>query len=455
MIDNQIHEYIQNNKEQILKDYINLLKIPSISDTDGAKYTLSYLKELYEQNTFECDLHEDYLLSHYKKGKKTVGLFAHADVVPVDDKWTVTSPFEPKIVDGELYARGALDDKSAIIISLYALKIIKELNIPFNSSLLCFAGANEETSMNDIISYTNTHTPPDFSLVLDAGFPVYYGDKGMLWLLLTKHDTFEELIDINGGSAYNIILGEATATVKYSSKLFTELSQNESIKVSKGDNAIKIYAKGISSHGAVPYGSINAGGIILEALLNAKSFSQCDKEKLSFITKLLTTYDGETLGIKSYDEIYRDTTATNGIIKIENGKLVFSLDIRYGSTFTPNSLVSHLKDLFEKENISFEVAKSGEPNHTDINNPHIMACIKAYRDYTGDCEAAPKINAGGTYLLFLPSSVEVGTTTKYNSCNLPQGHGGAHQPNEHINIEGFFEALEIIVKMLIECDKIS
>ena len=174
--------------------------------------------------------------------KKTVGLFAHADVVPVDDKWTVTSPFEPKIVDGELYARGALDDKSAIIISLYALKIIKELNIPFNSSLLCFAGANEETSMNDIISYTNTHTPPDFSLVLDAGFPVYYGDKGMLWLLLTNHDTFEELIDINGGSAYNIILGEATATVKYSSKLFTELSQNESIKVSKGDNAIKIYA---------------------------------------------------------------------------------------------------------------------------------------------------------------------------------------------------------------------
>jgi len=205
----------------------------------------------------------------------------------------------------------------------------------------------------------------------------------------------------------------------------------------------------------VPYGSINAGGIILEALLNAKSFSQCDKEKLSFITKLLTTYDGETLGIKSYDEIYRDTTATNGIIKIENGKLVFSLDIRYGSTFTPNSLVSHLKDLFEKENISFEVAKSGEPNHTDINNPHIMACIKAYRDYTGDCEAAPTINAGGTYLRFLPSSVEVGTTTKYNSCNLPQGHGGAHQPNEHINIEGFFEALEIIVKMLIECDKIS
>ena len=59
------------------------MKIPSISDTDGVKYTLSYLKELYEQNTFECDLHEDYLLSYYKKGKKTVGLFAHADVVPV------------------------------------------------------------------------------------------------------------------------------------------------------------------------------------------------------------------------------------------------------------------------------------------------------------------------------------------------------------------------------------
>ena len=374
--------------------------------------------------------------------------------MPTDEKWTITKPFEPKIVNGELFARGSCDDKGAIIISLYALKAIRELNIPFNSSLLCFTGANEESTMQDIKSYIKSHTPPDFSLVLDAGFPVYYGDKGMLWLLLTlNEEPFEHLLDINGGNAYNIIVGEAEARVKYIPSLYNELLNNESIKVKKQENQILIYAKGISCHGATPHGSINAGGIILNALFDAPSFSRSDKEKLSIALKLLTAYDGEALNIKSTDSIYGDTTATNGILKMENGKLKLSLDIRYGNTFAESKLISHLHSILSKDNISFEIVKNGEPRNIDLNSSYIKACIKAYKDHTGKENIIPRINAGSTYLRYLPSSAETGTNTKYSSCGLPNGHGSAHQPNEHINIEGFFEALEIVIKMLIEIDK--
>lgn len=454
MINSKIHKYIGENREAILKDYIDLLKIPSISDTEEAKNALLFLKDLYEKYGFECDLYDDYLLSHFKNGKKTIGLFAHADVVPVDDGWTITNPFEPKIVNGDLFARGASDDKSAVIISLYALRIIKELNIPFNSSLVCFAGANEETTMQDVKNYAKSHTPPDFSLVLDAGFPVYYGDKGMLWLMLTFNDSdFEDLIDLNGGNAYNIILGEATAKVKYSEQLYNELLENEKITVSKKDNIIEIYAKGISSHGAMPYNSVNAGGVIIESLCSAKSFSRKDKEQLLFPLAILTTYDGEILNIKSEDEIYRDTTASNGILRIENGKLKLSLDIRYGKTFTPETLIAHLKSLLEMKNITFKIDKDGAPQHTSIENKYIHACMKAYREHTYNFDAQPRINAGGTYLRFLPNCIETGTTTKHFQTALPSGHGAAHQRDECINLEGFFDGLEIIIKMLIECDK--
>ncbi len=454
MTNDRIRTYILENREKILKDYLDILKIPSISGTQGCIDALNFVKELYEKNGFETQMHEDYLLSHYKNGERTIGLFSHADVVPVDDKWTVCSPFEPKIVNGQLFARGASDDKSAIIISLYALKIIKELDIPFNSSLLCFTGANEETTMQDIRNYLKTHTPPDFSLVLDAGFPIYYGDKGMLWLLLTlRDDGFEDLIDINGGSAYNIILGEATARVKYSPALFEELSSDDSIKVLRINDEISIYAKGISSHGAMPHGSINAGGIILSALFSAPSFSQGDKDKLRLALRLLTSFDGEALGIRSKDDIYGDTTVTNGIIKMVNGRLSLSLDIRYGETFTENQLISHLQDTLGREGISFEIAKNGAPHHTDLSVSYIDACMRAYREHTGDLGSNPRINAGGTYSRYLPSSIETGTTTKYFDANLPSGHGGAHQPDEHIDLDGFFEALQIIVEMLIECDK--
>lgn len=36
---------------------------------------------------------------------------------------------------------------------------------------------------------------------------------------------------------------------------------------------------------------------------------------------------------------------------------------------------------------------------------------------------------------------------------LTQGHGGAHQPDECISIDGMLEALELTMLMLLECDK--
>jgi acetylornithine deacetylase/succinyl-diaminopimelate desuccinylase-like protein len=51
----------------------------------------------------------------------TVLLYAHYDVQPPGEGWTViTDPFDPKVVNGRLYGRGAADDKSGIIMHLGA-----------------------------------------------------------------------------------------------------------------------------------------------------------------------------------------------------------------------------------------------------------------------------------------------------------------------------------------------
>ena len=38
--------------------------------------------------------------------EKALDILAHLDVVPVTEDWTVTKPFEPKIVDGKIYGKG-------------------------------------------------------------------------------------------------------------------------------------------------------------------------------------------------------------------------------------------------------------------------------------------------------------------------------------------------------------
>lgn len=45
-------------------------------------------------------------------------LAAHLDVVPVaNGTWKVAEPFEGRIIDGVIYGRGALDDKSSVMVS--------------------------------------------------------------------------------------------------------------------------------------------------------------------------------------------------------------------------------------------------------------------------------------------------------------------------------------------------
>ena len=58
------------------------------------------------------------------------------------------------------------------------------------------------------------------------------------------------------------------------------------------------------------------------------------------------------------------------------------------------------------------------------------------------------------YRQYLKNAVEIGNTLKWEkSFDLPKGHGGAHEPDEYINISGLLKAIEVTILMLLEIDK--
>ena len=66
--------------------------------------------------------------------------------------------------------------------------------------------------------------------------------------------------------------------------------------------------------------------------------------------------------------------------------------------------------------------------------------------------------AGGTYARRLKNAFSVGTYAfkvgeKEKSFKMPDGHGGAHQCDEMIDINAFFTALKIIVNYILACDR--
>ena len=49
-------------------------------------------------------------------------ILGHLDIVDAGEGWTVTAPFQPKVVDGLLYGRGTADDKGPMVAALLAMK---------------------------------------------------------------------------------------------------------------------------------------------------------------------------------------------------------------------------------------------------------------------------------------------------------------------------------------------
>lgn len=436
-----IHGYVTKHREEILNTLKELVKIPSVrgKEENGAPFgrecteMLSCIKKLYDENGFETDMDEQggYLLSYYGNGKKTLGIFAHADVVSVNDDWIHTSPFEPIEKDGYMIGRGVLDDKSAVVISLYCAKMLKELNIPFSSKLVMFTGSNEETGMADMDNYSAKHSAPDFSLVSDTAFPLYRGDKCGMNCWVTFNSKLKDIENFSGGTAMNITLGKACATVH--GEVLTE--------------------NGISRHSALPEGSVNAGYLLAEKLSKRDDICESDKTKMRLAAKILGEYYGEIFGIEHADECGK-LTCTNGVIKTETGKLTLGINMRFGLSADVENIRKKMSDFFEANDctVHFEEEKRGYV--VPENNRYIKACLKAYSDFTGDKNPKTYINAGGTYARKLPCAAEIGPTLIGGvPKNTPPGHGGAHQPDECIHIEGFLKALELTMSMLIECDR--
>ncbi len=137
-----------------MDDLISFLRIPSISadpaySTDvrrAAEFVRSWLERAGLDNAQLIDspdegahpiVYADWL---HAPGQPTLLLYGHYDVQPPEplDEW-ISPPFEPTIRDGNLYARGAADDKGQLFILMESVaRSLRENNgnLPVNVKFL-------------------------------------------------------------------------------------------------------------------------------------------------------------------------------------------------------------------------------------------------------------------------------------------------------------------------------
>jgi len=194
--------FARQNHPRFLDDLKALLRIPSVSTLPehagdcrkAAESLLADLKGIGMEHArlIETEGHPlvyaDWL---HSAGKPTVLIYGHYDVQPPDplDEW-LTPPFEPTERNGNLYARGAVDDKGQVVAQVKALESLMAAAqaLPLNVRVL-FEG-EEEVGGEGIENYVASKPADlkaDFALVCDSelfapGLPTLcVGLRGMIY----------------------------------------------------------------------------------------------------------------------------------------------------------------------------------------------------------------------------------------------------------------------------------
>ena len=122
----KLDTYLQENRDKFEKELADFLRIPSISADSRYKQEMgkasAWVAEQFQGMGLETELIETdghplvYAESPAVEGAPTVLVYGHYDVQPPDplDEW-ITPPFEPTKRDGNIYARGATDDKGQVL----------------------------------------------------------------------------------------------------------------------------------------------------------------------------------------------------------------------------------------------------------------------------------------------------------------------------------------------------
>ena len=138
-------EYIQTNKQRFLEELFGLIRIPSISSESSHKQDMVKAAEYLRDQILKAGADRAqvmptegnpvvYAEKIIDPAKKTVLVYGHYDVMPVDplELWK-TQPFEPQIIGDRLYARGANDDKGQSFMHVKAFEyLVRENLLPCN-----------------------------------------------------------------------------------------------------------------------------------------------------------------------------------------------------------------------------------------------------------------------------------------------------------------------------------
>lgn len=450
--------YAREHGARFVEELKELLRIPSISTSperredvrraaefvaDGLRRAGLQAVQLIETTTGTRQGHPlvyaEWLAA--EPGQPTILLYGHYDVQPAEplDEW-YSPPFEPSERNGNLYARGAVDDKGQMWMHVKALESLLQADgkLPVNVRVLI--EGEEEVGGEGIAAYVREHGEQlraDCALVSDTEMfapdlpTLCVGLRGMIYTELEVRGAHTDLHSgMYGGAAPNpfVAIAQIIAQLK------------------RGDG-----------HIAIPgfYDNIEEP---TKAELEAWRSLPFDEEKFRNHEVGSPALTGETM-FSVLERLWsRPTMDVHGIPGGFTGegaktvipaKAVAKISFRLVPGMMPHTAFAQYKDFVDSitpEGVAAEVrlVHSGEPIVISTENRFVQAATDAMAEVFG--KETVFVRGGGSIPVVGDFVRVLGMPAVLMGFGLPDDN--LHAPNEKFNLSNFHRGIESIIGFL-------
>jgi acetylornithine deacetylase/succinyl-diaminopimelate desuccinylase-like protein len=449
--------FAKENHVRFLNELKDLLRIPSISTLpehagDCRKIAEKLAAELKRigmehvrliETTGHPLVYADWL---HAEGKPTMLAYGHYDVQPADplDEWH-TPPFEPTERNGNLYARGAVDDKGQMYMHVKALESLLKTDgaLPLNVRVLL--EGEEEVGGEGIAAYVASKPADlkaDFALVSDTelfapGLPTLcVGLRGMIYTELEVRGAKTDLHSgMYGGAAPNPFVSLAQIIAKLK-------DENEHIQIPGFyDEIIPPSPEELAAWESLPFDEehYRESEVGSRKLVGETGYSVLER-----------TWARPTLDVHGIPGGFTGAGAKTVI----PAKALAKVSMRLVPGMTPAKAFAQYKSFVEKiapsgVDVQVRMIHSGDPCLIPVDNPYIKAATAALHEVWG--KDTVFIRSGGSIPIVGDFAKHLGLPSVMMGFGLPDDN--LHAPNEKFNLNNFELGIESIIRFLEEAGR--
>jgi predicted dipeptidase len=273
---------------------------------------------------------------------------------------------------------------------------------------------------------------PDLGFVPDSSFPLSYAEKALLQVKLKGPGAAK--LRINCGGAPNVVPGKAEYVGSEADALVKVLDQLEIPFTREGDKTI---VHGRSVHASTAYDGQNAITLLAKGLVGFQPHPM-----ISFLAEKVGR---ETNGFSLFGEVKDDIT---GELTLNVGNLVIDdehseaiLDLRIPVEKDPEEILAGLQEISELYGLEYDIIDQLPSLHVPKDSELVQTLMNVYQEKTGDMDSKPQTGGGATYARSMPNMVAFGA-------HFPDSVSLAHQVNEGIKLEEFYQAMDIYAEAI-------